>query len=72
MAKDGRVRPKQEALAALTTARGMLDAPEPMTGVRKVQLRGLIEYAQEQVGAIQELKKQRREAAAPVQEALHE
>lgn len=52
--------PKAQALEALSTARKMLENPEPLTGVRLVQLRGLLEYSEEQVVAIQEVKRPRR------------
>ena len=52
--------PQSEALSALTTARKMLDNPEPLTGVRLVQLRGLLEYAEDQVTRIQAVKRTRK------------
>lgn len=57
-------RPKAQALEALSTARKMLESPEPLVGVRLVQVRGLLEYAEEQVTAIQETKRPRREKEA--------
>ncbi len=50
-----------EALAALKTAREMVERPEPMTGARLAQLRGLLEYIEAQVGQIPTLKRRRKE-----------
>ena len=55
------IKPKAQALEALSAARKMLDSPEPLVGVRLVQVRGLLEYAEEQVVAIQETKRPRQE-----------
>ena len=52
-------KPKAQALEALSTARKMLDSPEPLIGVRLVQVRGLLEYAEDQVAAVQEVKRAR-------------
>jgi len=56
-------KPRAQALDAISTARKMLDSPEPCVGVRLVQVRGLLEYAEEQVTAIQETKRPRKEKA---------
>ena len=53
-------KPKAAALEALSTARKMLDSPEALTGVRLVQRRGILEYADEQVLAIQETRRPRK------------
>ena len=54
------IKPKAQALEALSTARKMLESPEPLVGVRLVQVRGLLEYAEEQVVAIEETRRPRR------------
>ncbi len=54
------MKPKGQALETLSTARKMLDSPEPLVGVRLVQVRGLLEYAEEQVTAIEETKRPRK------------
>ena len=51
--------PKAQALDALSTARKMLASPEPLVGVRLVQVRGLLEYAEGMVEQIQETKRPR-------------
>jgi hypothetical protein len=60
IAKKMDTTPKAQALEALSTARKMLESPEPLAGVRLVQLRGLPEYSEEQVVAIAEVKRPRR------------
>jgi hypothetical protein len=59
--RDPRPKPKEEALEALSTARKMLTTTEPVAGARLAQLRGLLEFTEERVLAIQEVKKVRRE-----------
>ena len=51
---------KQDALNALETARTMLDAPEPMTGLRLNLFRSTLEFAAATVGRIDELKRARK------------
>ena len=51
---------KGEALKALRTVIEALAGPEPIDGLRRHQLRATVEYAQEQVEAIAELKRARR------------
>ena len=51
---------KAEALQALDQARKMLDATEPMEGLRVRLLRGTLDYAAEAVEKIQETKRPRR------------
>ena len=55
------MKPKALALDALSTARKMLDSPEPLAGVRLVQAKGLLEYAEQMVIAISETKRPRKE-----------
>lgn len=52
--------PKTEAQEALGTMRTMLVSPEPLAGSRLAQFRGLFEYVEDRVEAIQELKRQHR------------
>ena len=54
-------KPKALALDALSVARKMLDSPEPLAGVRLVQMRGLLEYAEGMVAAISETKRPHKE-----------
>ncbi len=54
---------KAEAQKALLTVIEALAGPEPIVGIRRFQLKGSAEYALEQVGAIQELKRSRKPAA---------
>lgn len=54
------MKPKAEALEALSAVRKMLDSQEPLVGVRLVQVRGLLEYAEEMVVAIEETKRSRK------------
>lgn len=61
MATITKATPKTEALDALKTAREILARPEPLQGARLAQYRGLLEFIEERVGAIQEVKRQRRE-----------
>ena len=70
MAKE-RTTPKTEALGALKTAREILARPEPLAGARLAQFRGLLDFIEEQVGAIRELKKVPAEKPAAAQEASH-
>ena len=58
---------KQNALEALDQARTLVgDGPAlALSGVRLVQLRSFLEYARECVGAIEELKRARRNPAGP-------
>ena len=54
-------KPKTHALNALAEARKMAASPEALTGARLAILRGLLEYAEEQVEAISETKRPRKE-----------
>ena len=51
---------KDDALNALDQARKMVDAKEPMAGLRVSLLRGTLDYATEAVEKIQETKRPRR------------
>lgn len=42
---------KNDVIEALSTARKMLEAPEPLTPVRLIQLNGLLAFAEQQVTA---------------------
>ena len=53
-------KPRAQALEALSAVRAMLASPEPLVGVRLVQVRGLLEYAEAQVTAIEETKRPRK------------
>ena len=55
-------RPKDEALRAIEQVRAMLGDPEPLDGLRRHQAKGTLDYAAEQVGLIQEIKRARRQA----------
>ena len=55
---------KDEALRALANVRGRLMAGPPLDGLELHRLRATVEYAIEQVGLIQETKRQRRAPAA--------
>lgn len=57
------MNPKDEAVSALSTARKMLESPEPLTGVRRVQFRGLLEYAEEPVAVYLTVRKPRKAKA---------
>ena len=56
---------KAEALKAIQHVVEALQGPEPIEGLRRHQLRATLEFAQEQIGKIQELKRARRAAEAP-------
>lgn len=56
--------PKEEALNALAQARKLAEDGLPLTGVRAVQFRSFLEYAEEQITQIQELKRPRKEKSA--------
>ena len=56
---------KTEALKAIAHVVEALAGPEPIEGLRRHQLRATLEFAQEQIGKIQELKRARRAAEAP-------
>lgn len=51
---------KAEAEKALHTVVEALAGPEPIEGLRRYQLKATVEYALEQVGQIQELKRARK------------
>ena len=51
---------KQEALNAIDTARKMLTAPDPPTGLQLATLRGTLDFAAECVEQILELKRPRK------------
>ena len=53
---------KDEAINALDSARKMLDAPEPLTGLRLSLLRETLVFAVEAIERIEELKRARRKA----------
>ena len=58
----GEVQMENHRAEAEKTLQGVIEAlasPEPVSGLRRYQLRGALEYALEQVRAIQELKRQR-------------
>lgn len=52
-------KPKAQALTALAEARKLVASPETLLGARLAILRGLLEYAEEQVEAISETKRPR-------------
>ena len=56
---------KTEALKAIAHVVEALAGPEPIEGLRRHQLRATLEFAQEQIGRIQALKRARRTAEAP-------
>ena len=56
-------RPKDEALRAIAQVRAMLDGAELLDGLRRHQAKGTLDYAAEQVGLIQEIKRARRQPA---------
>ena len=56
---------KDEALKAIAHVVEALVGPEPIEGLRRYQLRATLEFAQEQISKIQELKRARRAAEAP-------
>lgn len=53
---------KAEALRALASIGAKLAGPGPLDPIETVQLRALVEYAQQEVEQIQEVKKVRRSA----------
>jgi hypothetical protein len=57
--KSPKATAKSEAVDALSQARKILDAPEPLTPVRLAMLRGCLEHAEGRVAAIQELTRPR-------------
>jgi hypothetical protein len=56
---------KEDALNALDTARKMLDAPEPMAGLRLSLLHSTLDFAASAIERIEETKRPRRAKAAP-------
>ena len=54
---------KTEALKAIQPVVEALAGPEPIEGLRRHQLRAALEFAQEQIGKIQELKRARKAKA---------
>ena len=55
---------KSEAVKAIQHVVEALAGPEPIEGLRRHQLRATLEFAQEQVNSIQELKRARRATKA--------
>jgi hypothetical protein len=51
---------KAEAEKAVRTVAEALAGPEPIEGLRRFQLRATLEYALEQLAAVQELKRPRK------------
>ena len=56
---------KAEALKAIQHVVEALAGPEPIEGLRRHQLRATLEFAQEQISKIQELKRARRATGTP-------
>ena len=56
---------KAEALRALASVRAILADPEPLDGLRRRQAVATLDYATEQVAAIEELKRARRTVKTP-------
>ena len=51
---------KAEALAALQHVLAALSGAEPIEGLRRHQLRATLEFAQEQIERVQEVKRRRK------------
>lgn len=56
---------KAEAELALKTVIAALSDGQPLDGLRRFQVRAAADYALEQLGLVQELKRSRRGAEAP-------
>ena len=56
---------KAESLKAIQHVVEALAGPEPIEGLRRHQLRATLEFALEQTGRIQELKRARRATGTP-------
>lgn len=54
---------KDDVLEALSTARKMLESPEPLTPVRLIQLNGLLAFAEHQVSTRLVVARPRKEKA---------
>lgn len=51
---------REEALRAIAEVTAMLDSPEPIEGLRKHMMRATLQYAVDEVQAIQETKRLRK------------